>query len=72
MSRHSAVIFWRNKFKKLLKNNHGVRNCETLLELSKIKAVCYCKLLPLKSTHTAHCACRLQTVTADWTPSSEL
>jgi len=26
-------------FKELLKNNQGVKNCETLLELSKIKAV---------------------------------
>jgi len=32
------------KFKKILKNNQGVRNCRTLLDLSKIKVVYCCKL----------------------------
>jgi len=41
-------------FKELLKNNQGVRNCETLLELSKINADYCCKLAC--EINSSHCS----------------
>jgi len=53
---HSG-FFGETNFKELLKNNQGVRNCETLLEMSKIKAVYCCKLA---SEINSDCSFRLQ------------